>query len=116
MFSRKKAENNIPITIQLERVSGRNGGVFQNDREEEILDTLAPGRDLAGDRLDRWSNLGNEGSVSIEHAGGKELDMKDALDGKQVAQNLGWDTADLEGLVPCDLLEKAKSNKKWIKK
>jgi hypothetical protein len=53
-----------------------------------------------------------DGSVSIEGAYGRESDIRDVLDGRITANNLGWDDEGSKGLKPCDLLRKSKTLKR----
>ena len=70
-------------------------------------------RQLSGGETADWYNPETRrrgGSVSIESAYRIESDMRDVLDGRLEANNLGWDEEGSRGLTPCDLLEYYRKN------
>lgn len=95
------------IVPSLNSVSGKKGGQFQQDREEEILDELMPGHGLTPSNTDMWAKDGKR-RVSIERQGHKTLAMQEALDDEITLENMlhGAEGKRKNGLQPCQRVNK----------
>lgn len=77
-------------------IDGGKSTRFSSDRILDLLDQIAPGRDLgARDTTDRWGK-----DISVEHERLRTLDIQEALDDQVMRENLG-ETPIRRGLPPC---------------